>query len=48
MSARKIAAAAAFLPAARSPERSVPPWLEDAIDVAVAAGVFLTLALVLL
>jgi hypothetical protein len=48
MSTRKTSATAAFLPALHSPGRDAPAWLEDAVDLAVAAGVFLMLALVFL
>ena len=48
MSARKASATAEFLPALHPPDPGAPAWLEDVVDVAVAAGVFLMLALVFL
>jgi hypothetical protein len=48
MSAPRISVTDALLPPAGRTAPSAPAWLEDVIDVAVAAGVFLTLALILL
>jgi hypothetical protein len=48
MSARRISVTDTLLPPGSPTAPGAPAWLEDVIDVAVAAGVFLTLALILL
>jgi hypothetical protein len=48
MSARQIPASDTLLPPAGLTAPDAPAWLEDVIDVAIAAGAFLALALLLL